>query len=472
MLHPEYHCAVLNFPNSSDTNGELYDEEYKQKLTQENELSRVIVDLEQSLPSNDDDEFMDFDKTFIKYNDDLSLYRYDMVQSNGTYDLIDKSIRPKRIPVSVISAYPPNMRNQRYVNMFETYQFKNIEKKIKNQLKTVCILPILYEKEQDPVRLKKVNILILGAFGCGDFSPPYYKQYYTKYNKIIAEIYVKILKEIPNIMSYYNYICFAIPQGVNFKAFKNVFEKENVNAKVIESVKPTISNSTYHSKYDNDKYGWKSIYGSSFYSGEYSSYKPLGERKENDFTKFIEQNKEDYLKAVDEVTNGLKISHWMWYIFPQLKGLGYSDNSSYYGIKSFAEAKEYLKNTELLNYLVKITKIVQTQLKTATVTKIFGCIDNEKFLSCMTLFYHAIKELDPQDFQPYALTIPEAAAQNEIIEMFKNCMEITEKELHKKDKKTLKECGVEIIDSPIKYSHQSYSSYQPYQLYSPYQSYN
>jgi uncharacterized protein (DUF1810 family) len=184
----------------------------------------------------------------------------------------------------------------------------------------------------------------------------------------------------------------------------------------------------------------------------------LGKREENDFSKFIEKNKEDYPKALNEIANGLKISHWMWYIFPQLKGLGYSENSNHFGLKSFAEAKEYAKNCVLLDYLVRITKIVETHLEKKTIKDIFGVIDNEKFLSCMTLFHYVVKELNPEEFQPYAVTISNALSQEEIIDLFATCQEIAEKELKKQDAITRKACGVEVSMVP---QTQSYS-FPPY----------
>ena len=58
--------------------------------------------------------------------------------------------------------------------------------------------------------------------------------------------------------------------------------------------------------------------------------------------RFVERQKEDFPIALREIKNGRKVSHWMWWIFPQLKELGYSSTSKYYGISGLEEAKAYL----------------------------------------------------------------------------------------------------------------------------------
>ena len=65
---------------------------------------------------------------------------------------------------------------------------------------------------------------------------------------------------------------------------------------------------------------------------------------ENDINRYIERQKEDYNKALTEIKNGKKQSCWMWFIFPQLRGLGTSTISSYYGIKDLDEGIQYLNN--------------------------------------------------------------------------------------------------------------------------------
>ena len=68
-----------------------------------------------------------------------------------------------------------------------------------------------------------------------------------------------------------------------------------------------------------------------------------------DLNRFIEAQKEQYSQALNEIKQGHKVGHWMWFIFPQLKGLGQTEISNYYGIENLKEAIEYLKNEYLYN---------------------------------------------------------------------------------------------------------------------------
>lgn len=91
-----------------------------------------------------------------------------------------------------------------------------------------------------------------------------------------------------------------------------------------------------------------------------------------------------YETALQEVKNGEKRSHWIWYIFPQIDGMGHSSTSKFYGIKSLQEAKAYFKNETLRNRLYEITNALLAQDGSAR--SIFGGLDAMKVRSCMTLF--------------------------------------------------------------------------------------
>ena len=104
--------------------------------------------------------------------------------------------------------------------------------------------------------------------------------------------------------------------------------------------------------------------------------------------RFIEPSNSDYETALKEVKNGKKESHWIWYIFPQLKGLGNSYNSNYYGIKNINEAKEYLNHKILGKRLIEITETL-LKVNINDPIEIFGKIDSIKVKSSMTLFYYA-----------------------------------------------------------------------------------
>lgn len=92
-----------------------------------------------------------------------------------------------------------------------------------------------------------------------------------------------------------------------------------------------------------------------------------------------------YERALAEVKNGLKIGHWIWYIFPQVKGLGMSVNSKYYGIEGLEKARAYLQHPILGKRLREITTaLLEVQGKSAK--DVFGYLDAMKVRSCMTLF--------------------------------------------------------------------------------------
>jgi len=95
-----------------------------------------------------------------------------------------------------------------------------------------------------------------------------------------------------------------------------------------------------------------------------------------------------YQQAVAELRRGRKASHWMWFVFPQIAGLGYSATSRMFAISSLDEARAYLAHPVLGPRLVECATIVaQTQDRTAE--QIFGGIDAQKLRSCVTLFLRA-----------------------------------------------------------------------------------
>lgn len=93
----------------------------------------------------------------------------------------------------------------------------------------------------------------------------------------------------------------------------------------------------------------------------------------------------DYDTALHEINNGRKRSHWMWYIFPQLRGLGHSSMANYYGIGCSDEAIAYLADPVLGSRLVQISEALM-ELENKDAVRIFGYPDVQKLRSCMTLF--------------------------------------------------------------------------------------
>lgn len=101
--------------------------------------------------------------------------------------------------------------------------------------------------------------------------------------------------------------------------------------------------------------------------------------------RFLRAQEDAYQQALGEIRNGKKLTHWMWFIFPQIIGLGHSEMSKFYGIKDLEEATLYLQHPILGSRLIEITNAL-LDLKEKTISAIFGQPDDLKLKSCMTLF--------------------------------------------------------------------------------------
>ena len=113
----------------------------------------------------------------------------------------------------------------------------------------------------------------------------------------------------------------------------------------------------------------------------------------NDLKRFLDAQKDDFEIALAEIRNGSKQSHWMWYIFPQIKGLGFSSMANFYAIKTKTEAENYLAHPILGKRLIEISNaLLEVEGKTAH--QIFGSPDDVKLKSSMTLFA-ALNETNP-----------------------------------------------------------------------------
>ena len=108
--------------------------------------------------------------------------------------------------------------------------------------------------------------------------------------------------------------------------------------------------------------------------------------------RFISMQRREFSQAFKEIERGRKISHWIWYIFPQIKGLGHSYMCQKYDIQSLDEAKKYLENEYLRNNLINICKELLNH-NDKDIKEIMN-IDDIKLLSCMTLFKEADKEVN------------------------------------------------------------------------------
>jgi uncharacterized protein (DUF1810 family) len=110
-----------------------------------------------------------------------------------------------------------------------------------------------------------------------------------------------------------------------------------------------------------------------------------------DLERFVAAQDEVYAQVVAELSAGEKCSHWMWFVFPQLRGLGLSRQADFFGIGSLEEAGAYWKHLVLGPRLEQCTRLVNL-VEQRTIQEIFGSPDDLKFRSSMTLFARAAPE--------------------------------------------------------------------------------
>ena len=105
----------------------------------------------------------------------------------------------------------------------------------------------------------------------------------------------------------------------------------------------------------------------------------------SDLSRFITAQERSYDAALREIRSGRKRTHWMWYIFPQIAGLGFSQTAQYYAISSLQEAKDYYAHPVLGKRLVEISEALLA-LDSCDATSVMGYPDDLKLCSSMTLF--------------------------------------------------------------------------------------
>ena len=129
----------------------------------------------------------------------------------------------------------------------------------------------------------------------------------------------------------------------------------------------------------------------------------------HDLHRFVEAQQRTFMQAVSELEDGHKTSHWMWFVFPQLRGLGRSPMATRYGIESLDEAHAYLAHP-LLGPRLKECVRLALRIDGRSITEIFGSPDHMKFRSCMTLFDRAAPDetLFAQALQKYFGGTPDA----------------------------------------------------------------
>jgi uncharacterized protein (DUF1810 family) len=112
---------------------------------------------------------------------------------------------------------------------------------------------------------------------------------------------------------------------------------------------------------------------------------------QDEFDHFLKAQAPVYNAVVRELSSGRKKTHWMWFIFPQLSGLGYSSMAQRFALRSLEEARRYAQHPELGQRLRQCTTLV-VQIQDRDISDIFGYPDHLKFHSCMTLFDLAVPD--------------------------------------------------------------------------------
>jgi uncharacterized protein (DUF1810 family) len=112
---------------------------------------------------------------------------------------------------------------------------------------------------------------------------------------------------------------------------------------------------------------------------------------EADLIRFVNAEAQVYRQVVEELTGGCKRSHWMWFIFPQLSGLGHSSMAQRYVIRDIDQARRYLADPILGNRLRHNVSLMANHKKKSAL-EILGSPDDLKFRSCLTLFYEAASD--------------------------------------------------------------------------------
>jgi uncharacterized protein (DUF1810 family) len=112
---------------------------------------------------------------------------------------------------------------------------------------------------------------------------------------------------------------------------------------------------------------------------------------DSELIRFLDAQDQIYAQVIEELTSGRKQTHWMWFIFPQLVGLGRSAMAQHYAIRDLDQARRYLEDSILGPRLRQVVKLMIGQ-KGRSAFEILGSPDDMKFRSCLTLFREAASE--------------------------------------------------------------------------------
>lgn len=129
------------------------------------------------------------------------------------------------------------------------------------------------------------------------------------------------------------------------------------------------------------------------------------------------KNVDNFNEAIDEINNANKESHWMWYVFPQLEGLGYTEMSKYYSLKDPKEAKEFLLDPVCRSRLLTAFCAVKSHRNKNELQDIFNSIiDCKKFMSCLTLFKYMSKNINDKEINELVSELIDWALEEHLFE--------------------------------------------------------
>lgn len=261
------------------------------------------------------------------YNDDC-LYTPEVIVFKSDISFPERLTEKDWYQVDVITCAAPNLRDMPS-NLMNPFA-GNAPADIEDD----GLYELHLQRLERVFRVAAVNgaeVLILGAFGCG---------------------------------------AFCNPPAVVARAFKAVQEK-------------------YASYFETIEYA---VFCGGHETQNYDAFcEVFGTEKKYDLSRFIEAHEKDYQRALKEVKAGHKRTHWMWYIFPQIAGLGFSRTSQFYSISDLGEAKAYLQHEVLGAHMRELCEEL-LDLDTNDATEVFAYPDDMKLKSCMTLF----KLADPE----------------------------------------------------------------------------
>lgn len=262
------------------------------------------------------------------------LYNDDCIYTPGVIVVKNDISFPERIPesdwyqVDVLTCAAPNLRNMPSNMMNPFAGDKSAD------IEDDDLYKLHTQRIERIFRIAAANgaeVLILGAFGCGAFcNPP----------EVVAKAFYDVQKKYENHF-----------EIIEYAVFCGGHESQNYDAFCAQ-------------------FGVEKVY---------------------DLRRFHEAHNENYQKALNEVKAGYKRSHWMWYIFPQIVGLGHSRTSVFYAISDIGEAKAYMQDSVLGSHMKELCEALLS-LETNDAVKVFNRPDDMKLKSSMTLFEKAVPE--------------------------------------------------------------------------------